>query len=378
MIIKLIATSTAGIEAVVKREAEHLGFSNITVQNGKVEFEGDFGSIARANLWFRSADRILIKIGEFKALTFDELFENTKALPWDEWICKNGRFTVQGKSVKSKLFSISDCQSIVKKAVVEKLKSKHFVEWFTEDGPDFTIQVALLNDIATLTLDSSGTGLHKRGYREKNVEAPIKETMASALIDISYWNKKRILLDPLCGSGTIPIEAALIGINSAPGLNRSFASEGWPIVPKKLWNSEREKARDLIEKNPNILIYGSDIDPKAIALAKENAQKAGVGKLIKFAVSDFKEVKPMGEYGVIISNPPYGERMGERQEAESLCHEMGKVFRQFESWSKYIITPVENFEKLYGKRADKKRKLFAGGLKVDYYQYFGPKPQRSI
>lgn len=372
--IQLIATSTAGIEAVVKREVTKLGFKDIIADNGKVSFKGDLSAIPTANLWLRTADRVLLVMGEFEALSFEDLFEKTKALPWDEWIPKDGKFTVIGKSVKSQLFSIPDCQAIVKKAVVEKLKLKYHVDWFDETGADYTIQISLLNDIATLTIDTSGSGLHKRGYREKHMEAPIKETLASAMILISYWNKSKPLVDPLCGSGTIPIEAALIGKNIAPGLNRTFASEAWPIIGKDLWKQERIKALKAINQDITLKIYGSDIDPKAIELAKENAYEAGVDDCIEFSVKDFADIDINDEYGVFMSNPPYGERLGERGEVEKIYRIMGKVFEKYKTWSKYIITSSEDFERLYGKKADKKRKLYNGNIKVDFYQYFGPQP----
>ncbi|WP_265447557.1 THUMP domain-containing class I SAM-dependent RNA methyltransferase [Acetivibrio straminisolvens] len=372
--VELIATAAAGVESAVKSEVIKLGFKDVTVDNGKIMFKGDISSIPRANLWLRCADRVLLKIGEFEALTFDELFTKTFALPWEEWITQDGKFTVLGKSVKSKLFSISDCQAIVKKAVVEKLKSKYHVEWFEENGPEYTIQVSLHKDIATLTIDTSGTALHKRGYREKNVEAPIKETLASAMITISYWNKSKPLLDCFCGSGTIPIEAALIGRNIAPGINRTFASEEWPSIGKDIWKQERVAALKAIVQDIKLKIHASDINPDAIELAKENAYLAGVDDCIEFYVSDFRNIRIKEDYGVIICNPPYGERISEQHEVEIINRDMGKVFSRYDTWSKYIITPSENFERLYGKKADKKRKFYNGNIKVDYYQYFGPKP----
>ncbi len=376
--IKLIATAASGVEAVVKSEIIKLGFNDVSVENGKIEFKGDLSSIPKANLWLRTADRILLKIGEFEALSFEELFEKTKALPWDEWITQDGKFTVLGKSVKSKLFSISDCQAIVKKAVVEKLKSKYNVEWFKETGPEYTIQVSILKDIATLTIDTSGTALHKRGYREKNVTAPIKETLAAAMVLISYWNKDKALLDCFCGSGTIPIEAALIGKNIAPGLNRSFASESWPAIDKQLWKQERVNALKAINQDANLKIYASDIDRNAIKLARANSVEAGVDDCIEFFVKDFRDMHIDEEYGVIISNPPYGERLSDKKEVDQLCKDIGKSFSKYSTWSKYIISSVEEFEKFYGKRADKKRKFYNGNIKVDYYQYFGPKPPKSV
>lgn len=373
--IELIATTTFGLEAVVKRELLDLGFEDLKVENGKITFTGPISSIPKANLWLRCADRVLLKIGEFRATTFEELFEKTKSLPWEEWITEEGEFTVTGKSVKSKLFSVSDCQAIVKKAVVEKLKTKYKTEWFKENGPKFTIQVSLLKDIATLTIDTSGEGLHKRGYREKSVLAPIKETLASALVKLSYWNKDRLLLDTFCGSGTIPIEAALIGKNIAPGLNRKFASEEWPKIGNDIWKNERVKALKEIDQDVKLNIIGSDKDKKAIEIAKENAFNAGVDLDITFITKEFSEYKINDEYGILICNPPYGERLSEKREVEELYRKMGRLFNKKETWSKYILTSYEDFEKLYGKKADKKRKLFNGRIKVDYYQYLGPKPK---
>ncbi|MFS8541178.1 MAG: class I SAM-dependent RNA methyltransferase, partial [Tissierellales bacterium] len=274
--IELIATSTFGLEAVVKKELLNLGYSDLAVDNGKVTFKATEKDIPIANLWLRTADRVLLKMGEFKATSFEELFEKTKALPWEEWITEDGEFTVNGKSVDSKLYSISDCQAIVKKAVVEKLKTKYKTEWFKETGPKFTIEVSLLKDIATLTIDTSGQGLHKRGYRTRSVEAPLKEILAAGLVLLSYWNKDRLLVDPFCGSGTIPIEAAMIGKNIAPGLNRNFASEEWPRVKKEYWRDARRQAWDLMLKDVKLKIIGSDIDDEAIKIAKENAYNIGL------------------------------------------------------------------------------------------------------
>lgn len=375
--IELIATSTFGLEAVVKREVENLGYTDTKVENGKVTFKGDERAIAKTNLWLRSADRVLLKIGEFKATSFDELFEKTKALPWDKWITEDGKFTVTGKSIKSELYSVPDCQSIVKKAVVEKLKEKYKKEWFEETGPEFTIQVALLKDKATLTIDTSGVGLHKRGYREKALEAPLKETLAASMIQLSFWNKDRILYDPFCGSGTIAIEAAMIGKNIAPGLGRNFASEDWPMIGKDVWKEERVSALKAIDQETQLHIKASDIDKRAIEVAKENAFEAGVDDCIDFDVKDALDVNIKDQYGVIISNPPYGERLGEKPEIEILYKGLGKKLGALDTWSIYILTSEEGFEKLYGKKSDKRRKLYNGRIKVDYYQYYGPRPPKA-
>ncbi|WP_026894413.1 THUMP domain-containing class I SAM-dependent RNA methyltransferase [Clostridiisalibacter paucivorans] len=375
--LKLIATSTFGLEAVVKREIQDLGYEDIEVENGKITYTGDERAIAKSNLWLRSADRVLLKMGEFKARSFEELFEKTKSLPWDEFIPEDGEFTVTGKSVKSQLHSVPDCQAIVKKAVVEKMKSRYNRDWFEETGPKFTIQVALLKDTATLTIDTSGVGLHKRGYREEAVEAPLKETLAAAMVNLSFWDKNRIFLDPFCGSGTIPIEAAMIGRNIAPGLNRSFASEQWSIIGKDIWKEERVNALKAIDQDVELKIYAQDMDPDAIEIAKENAYKAGVDDCIRFQLKRMENINTKDEYGVIICNPPYGERLGRKKQVEKLYKTMGKKFEKLSTWSKYIITSNENFEKLYGKKASKKRKLYNGRIKVDYYQYYGPKPPKK-
>lgn len=375
--IELIATTTFGLEAVVKREIQNLGYSDLNVSDGKVTFVADEKAIPKANLWLRSADRLLLKIGEFTALSFDELFEKTKALPWGDWITRNAKFTVNGKSVKSKLFSISDCQAIVKKAVVEKLKTKYAIDWFEETGPSFTIQVALLNDVATLTIDTSGVGLHKRGYRQLAGEAPLKETMAAALIQLSYWRKNRVLLDPFCGSGTIPIEAALIGKNIAPGLSRTFASEEWPRIDQKIWKEIREEASDVIDKDNSIEILASDINDKTIKIAIENASKARVENCIRFETMPISQVQLKNKYGVVITNPPYSERIGTEREVNDMYKTMGKIFRPDPTWSVYVLTASESFEKLYGARADRKRKLYNGNIKVDFYQYYGERPPKQ-
>jgi putative N6-adenine-specific DNA methylase len=375
--IELIATSTFGLEAIVKREVLNLGYEDVFVENGKVTFKATEKDIPIANLWLRSADRVLLKMGEFKATTFEELFEKTKALPWDEWITEDGEFNVEGKSIDSKLFSISDSQAIVKKAVVEKLKTKYNTEWFKETGAKFTIEVSLLKDIATLTIDTSGAGLHKRGYRVESVEAPLKETLAAALIQLSYWNKDRLLVDPFCGSGTIPIEAAMIGKNIAPGLNRNFASEEWPRVKKEYWNNARREAWDVMLKDHKLNIIGSDIDKGAVELAKRNAENIGLEDDIKFIISDVRNFKFKDKYGVVICNPPYGERIGEKGEVYRLYKDIGEIFKKLDTYSIYVLTSNEDFESLYGKKADRKRKLYNGRIKVDYYQYYGPRPPRK-
>ena len=373
----IIATSPFGLESCVKHEAIDLGFKNIKTFDSKVEFTGGASDIVKANLWFRCAGRILIKIGEFKAATFDELFEGTKSLPWGDIIPADARFTVTGKAVRSTLMSVPDCQSIVKKAIVEKMKEKHKVSWFDETGADYTVQVSILKDIATLTIDTTGFGLHKRGYRENAVDAPLKEILAAAMIYLSFWNKERILLDPFCGSGTIPIEAAMIARNIAPGLNSRFACERWAQIDQKLWKEARIEAYQSIDTESKLQIYGSDIDENAIKTARENAEKAGVDDSICFSVQPLSKLTLPGDYGVLIANPPYGERLSDLAETEELYRELGKLMRTNETWSTYVITSMEYFEKLFDRKADSKRKLFNGRIKTDYYQFYGPRPPKA-
>lgn len=376
--IHLIATSAFGIEAVVGRELYKLGYQDQYVENGKVTFSGDESAICRTNLWLRTADRVLIKVGEFKALTFEELFENTKALPWHEWIPENAEFPVEGKSIDSKLFSVPDCQAIVKKAVVEKMKEKYKRQWFEENGPRFKIEAALLKDMATLTIDTSGPGLHKRGYRKLISGAPLKETLASAMILISRWNKDRVLIDPFCGSGTIPIEAALIGHNIAPGINREFVSESWPVIPKEFWEKAREEARSLANYDQELRIHGSDINEEVMSLARYHAAQAGVEKSIHLQRMPVADIRSRYKYGFIICNPPYGERLGEMREVEKLYKQMGEVFRKLDSWSYYILASHTDFEKVFGQKADKKRKLYNGRILCNYFQFFGPPPPKGV
>jgi len=376
--INLIAICSFGIEAILKREMQALGFVNIQVSNGKVEFEATLADIPRANLWLRSADRVLLKIGEFQALTFDELFEGTKVLPWENWITKDGQFNVTGKAVRSTLGSVRACQSIVKKAVVERLKDKYVVEWFEETGPEFTIQISMLNDIATLTIDTSGSGLNRRGYRQRAGAAALKETLAAALVQLSFWNKDRLLIDPMCGSGTILIEAALIGRNIAPGLNRHFVSERWPAIPQRAWDLARGNAKELIDNNPELQIYGYDIAPEVIEAGKANARKAGVGTDILFEQKDIKELWIDQQYGILISNPPYGIKLDKFQELNEIYISIHKTFKKKTGWSVYILTADKKFPDYFKRtKPDRVRKLFNGPLEVNYYQYFGERPKNK-
>lgn len=375
-IYDLIATSAMGLESLVAKEVRALGY-DCEVENGKITFKGDENAIARCNLWLRTADRIKIKVGQFKATTFDELFEKTKALPWGNFLPEDAEFPVIGKSVKSTLFSVSDCQAIVKKAVVEKMK-QHYKRstWFEESGAFYRIEIALLKDIATVTIDASGQGLHKRGYRTDQGEAPLKETLAAALVMLTNWNPDKPFLDPFCGSGTIPIEAALIGQNIAPGFNREFVSEGWGWIPEKVWEDARNEAEDLANYDQILDISGSDIDHRMVTIAKDNAFEAGLGDLIQFKQMQVRDITSRKEYGVIVGNPPYGERIGEKGAVEHMYKEMGQALVKLDTWSIYILTSNENFEQIYGKPATKKRKLFNGFIRTDLYQYWGKRPAR--
>ncbi|WNS73980.1 class I SAM-dependent RNA methyltransferase [Bacillus sp. DTU_2020_1000418_1_SI_GHA_SEK_038] len=372
----LIATSAMGLEALVAKEVRALGYE-CEVENGRISYKGDALAIARSNLWLRTADRIKIKIGEFKATTFDELFEKTKSLPWENYLSEDAEFPVTGKSVKSKLFSVSDCQAIVKKAVVERLRN-HYKKtgWFEENGPLYKIEVAIHKDIALLTIDASGSGLHKRGYRAGQGEAPLKETLAAALVMLTNWNAEKPFVDPFCGSGTIPIEAALIGQNIAPGFNREFISESWAWVPEKVWEEARMETEDLAKYDQPLDITGSDIDHRMVKIAQENAFEAGFGDLISFKQMQVKDFTTTKDYGVIACNPPYGERLGEKEAVQKMYEDMGKALSYLDTWSIYVLTSNEDFEKFYGKQATKKRKLFNGFIKTDYYQYWGKRPQK--
>ncbi|UTR10683.1 class I SAM-dependent RNA methyltransferase [Evansella sp. LMS18] len=375
--VTLIATAAMGLESIVADEVKALGYTDVKVENGKVIFEADPSGIARANLWLRTADRVKLLVGEFKALSFEELFEQTKALPWNEYISEDAEFPVIGRSVKSKLFSISDCQAIVKKAVVESLKQHYHVQWFEEKGPLQRIEVALHKDIAQLTIDTSGTGLHKRGYRYLHNEAPLKETLAAALIKLTNWSPDRPFVDPFCGSGTLPIEAAMIGQNIAPGINREFAFENWAWYEQRWFDAALEEAEDLAKYDQPLDIEGFDIDHNMIELASNNAMEAGFPDQIKFKQMQAKDFRTTKDYGVIVGNPPYGERMQERKYVEKLYREMGETFRPLDTWSVYVITSNEDFEELYGAKATKKRKLYNGNIKTDYYQYWGKRPPRN-
>lgn len=372
----IIATTTFGIEAITAKELKDLGYEDLKVEDGKVTFSGDEMDIAITNIWLRTADRILIKMAEFKAESFEELFQGTLSVPWGDLMPVNANMHIVGKSIKSKLFSVPDCQSIVKKAVVEAMKKKYNRDWFSEDGPEYKIEVALLKDIVTLTIDTTGAGLHKRGYRKNSGGAPLKETLAAALVFISKWEPSKSLADVCCGSGTIAIEAAMIGKNIAPGLNRSFNCETWPGTDKKMWEQVREGARKAINKE-EFRILASDIDTWVLRTAKDNAEKAGVSEYIAFQKLPMKEFSSKKKYGYIISNPPYGERMGEEKEVEELYRDFGKLYLSLDAWSIFVITPHKDFQKLFGKKADKNRKLYNGKIQCYYYQYFSSENKRG-
>ncbi|MCI8631325.1 MAG: class I SAM-dependent RNA methyltransferase [Firmicutes bacterium] len=377
MKLELIATATFGLEAVVKREIERLGYKILRSEDAKITFLGDERAVARSNLWLRSADRVLIKMAEFRALEFEDLFQQTKGIAWEEWIPPDGRFTVNGTSVKSKLHSVPACQSIVKKAIVSRLSEVYGMDTFPETGAAYTVKITLLKDRVTITLDTSGAGLHKRGYRVMDVAAPMKETLAAAMVQLSFWRAGRILVDPCCGSGTIPIEAAMIGRSIAPGISRKFAAEEWEAIPKDIWKEERKAAYAAIDYNTELEIYGSDIDGKAVAAARENALAAGVDDCIKFSRLDVKEFRADEPSGIIISNPPYGERIGEEKAIAAIYGAYNKFFKENPTWSLFLITTDKTVEqKIFGREADRRRKLYNGRLEVCYYQFHGERSPR--
>ena len=378
MKLELIATATFGLEAVVKREIEALGYKIIRSEDAKITYMGDERAIARSNLWLRSADRVLLKMGEFKALEFEDLFQQTKAVAWEDIIPADGKFTVTGTSVKSKLHSVPACQSIVKKAIVERLGSFYCIDRFEETGAEYTVKVTILKDRVTLTIDTSGTGLHKRGYRVCDVAAPIKETLAAAMVQLSFWRAGRLLVDPCCGSGTIPIEAAMIGRNIAPGLNRKFASQEWDIIPPEIWKEERKAAFEAIDYDADIRIEASDISGRAVEAAIENAAEAGVDDCVEFKKMDMARLTAEEEGGIVITNPPYGERIGEKKQIEAIYSAYNEFYRKNPTWSLFMVTTDKEVEnKIFGRPADRRRKLYNGRLEVCYYQFHGQKPGRK-
>ncbi len=378
-LFELTAPCHFGLEAVLKREILDLGYEILQVEDGRVTFSGDAEAVAYANLFLRTADRILLKVGRFEARTFEELFEGTKDLPWERYIPKNGKFWVaKANSIRSKLFSPSDIQSIMKKAMVERLKSRYHLEWFPEDGEAFPIRVSIVKDQVLVGLDTTGIPLHKRGYRAMTSKAPISETLAAALLMLTPWKGDRILVDPFCGSGTFPIEAALMAANMAPGLRRSFQAESWEhIVPGTCWQNAREDGESLIDRRAETDIQGFDIDGAVIRGARENARAAGVEKLIHFQQRPAAELSHPGKYGFLITNPPYGERLEDKERLPELYRTLGERFAALDTWSLYVITGYEEAERFLGRKAAKNRKIYNGMLKTYFYQYPGPRPPRQ-
>ena len=375
---ELVVPCHFGLEAVMKREIYDLGYEILKVEDGRVTFEGDEEAICRANIFLRGAERVLLQVGRFHATTFDELFEGIKALPWEEYIPKDGKFWVKkASSIKSKLFSPSDIQSIVKKAMVEKLKQSYHVDWFSEDGAEYPLRVFLHKDEVMVALDTSGDSLHKRGYRLQTSKAPLTETLAASLIMLTPWHKDRILVDPFCGSGTFPIEAAMIAANIAPGMNRSFTAEQWTnLIPKSLWYETVQEAQEMMNTDIKVDIQGYDIDPEVVKAARENAKRAGVDHLIHFQQRAVVDLHHPKKYGFIISNPPYGERLEEKTALPALYGEIGQAYAGLDSWSMYLITSYEDTERYIGRKADKNRKIYNGMIKTYFYQFMGPKPPK--
>ncbi len=376
-IFELIAPCHFGLEAVLKREIQDLGYEISLVEDGRVTFLGDVQAICDANIFLRTAERILLKVGKFQAKTFDELFENIKALPWERYIPADGRFWVtKATSVKSRLFSPSDIQSIVKKAMVERLKEQYHISWFPEEGAEYPVRITFLKDEATVGIDTSGISLHKRGYRKLTSKAPITETLAAALILLTPWKKDRILVDPFCGCGTFPIEAAMMAANIAPGMNRAFTAEKWTnLIARKNWYEAVSEAGDLINREIETDIQGYDIAPDMIKASRENAREAGVERLIHFQVRPVSELRHPKKYGFLVTNPPYGERLEEKEKLPALYREIGEAMSRLDCWSVYLISGYEEAERCIGRKADKNRKIYNGMLKTYFYQFPGPKPQ---
>lgn len=375
---ELIAPCHFGLEAILKREIQDLGYEVSLVEDGKVTFIGDAEAICQANIFLRTAERVLLKVGKFRAVTFEELFEKVKALPWERYIPADGKFWVtKATSVKSQLFSPSDIQSIVKKAIVERLKSQYRLSWFPEEGAEYPIRITFLKDEATLGIDTSGISLHKRGYRKLASKAPITETLAAALIGLTPWKQDRILVDPFCGCGTFPIEAAMMAAHMAPGMNRSFTAESWTnLIPRKHWYEAVTEANDLLDDTVQVDIQGYDIDPAMVKAARENAREAGVDHMIHFQARPVSELNHPKKYGFVITNPPYGERLEEKENLPGLYREIGEAMKRLDCWSVYLITGYEEAERYIGRKADKNRKIYNGMLKTYFYQFQGPKPPR--
>lgn len=373
----LVAVTAFGLEAVVARELRELGYEPVETTDGQVVFRGGAAAVCRANLHLRCADRVQIRLGEFEARDFDQLFDRTRDLPWDEWLPVDARFPVNGRSVRSTLHSVPDCQAMVKKAIVEKLKTRHRRTWFDETGPLVPIDVVLRKDRAQLLLDTSGAGLHKRGWRTLTGEAPLRETLAAALVQLSYWNRERPFLDPCCGTGTIPVEAALLGRRIAPGLRREFVSEAWPRLGPRAWRAARTEAEDLVLPPLESPLVGTDIDEQALSMARHHARQAGVADDVHFQQKPLAELTTSRRYGCLVANPPYGERMGDAHGAEELYRTLGRFCAALDTWSIYVLTAHPGFERCFGRQADRRRKLYNGRIACTYHTFFGPPPPQS-
>ena len=369
MDFKLCVPCLLGLEAPIADELKRLGMANVASENGRVYFTGDESAVACANVNLRVGERVLVELGRFNAVTFEELFQGVKAIRWEDIIPRDGAFPVKGYSLNSALFSVSDCQKIIKKAIVERLRGVYGIDWFPESAETYQVQFSIMKDNVSVCLDTSGEGLHKRGYRPAHNAAPLKETMAAAMVKLSRYRGRDDFCDPFCGSGTIPIEAALIARNIAPGLHRSFAAQSWRMIDPAVWRDAREAARAK-EFHGEYNIVGSDIDPKAIAIARENADRAGVSDIVRFEVADAAVFDRKTERGVIVTNPPYGERIMEKEQAEALYRAFGAAWRETENWQLYLLSSHTEFERCFGKTADKKRKLYNGMIKCDLFMYF--------
>lgn len=377
--MQLVAPCHFGLESVLKKEIYDLGYDILAVEDGRITFEGDEEAICRANVFLRSAERVLLLVGKFNATTFEELFDQVKELPWEEYIPKDGKFWVKkASSIKSKLFSSSDIQSIVKKAMVERMKQEYKLDWFEESGNEYPVRVFLNKDEVMIALDTTGDSLHKRGYRTMAGKAPLSETLAAALIMLTPWKRDRILVDPFCGSGTFVIEAAMMAANIAPGMNREFTAENWTnMIPKALWYDTAEEAQEMIDKDIEVDIQGYDLDDEVIKIARENAKRAGVEELIHFQQRNVSDMRHAKKYGFIITNPPYGERLEDKKDLPKLYRQIGEVYKNLDSWSMFLITSYENAQNDIGRKADKNRKIYNGMLKTYFYQFLGPRPPKK-
>ena len=377
MNIKFAVPCLLGLEAPIANELRDMGALDVVSENGRVLFSGDEHILARVNIRSRFSERIQVFVGTFEAHSFEDLFLGTKAMPWERWIGKTDRFPVKGYSLNSDLFSVSDCQKIIKKAMVERMKQKYHREHFEEDGVSYPVRVSLMKDIVTVGIDTTGVSLHKRGYRKLQSKAPISETLAAALIMLTPWKKDRILVDPFCGSGTFPIEAAMMACNIAPGMNRSFLAEDWTnLIPRKHWYNALEEAQDLVHMEESLDLQGYDIDPEVVKNARENAAAAGVDHLIHFQQREVEKLRHPKKYGFIITNPPYGERLEEKEMLPGLYRQIGEVYEKLDAWSMYLITSYQDAERYIGRKADKNRKIYNGMIRTYYYQFLGPKPPK--